>query len=164
MLADPFGGHPNSFVAILEAPGAYPIGVGAFRVTAWGFYHPGNPVTLVEWSTTEDGWGIVPQGWESFPFAIGTQYWEAALGGPVWGAEGFWGHWEGGAALSSLRFAWRGVLQDQSSSFDCIQRAPGDSQCVSVAPEPSTWAMLLTGMTALLLALRKRRHRAMDPD
>ena len=130
-------------------------------MTAWGFYLPHPTDFAMTLTQPEDAWGGPPPGWgPGFVFATSVAEWDEALGGPGFGNEGFWGFWEGGNFPHDLRFAWRGVSLDQSQTFDCIQSAPGVTHCVSVAPEPATWVMLLTGMVGLLLLYRL--HRRVD--
>jgi hypothetical protein len=162
----------HAFAAMLSSPDAFPVGESEFRVTGWGLFHPGAVDLGLLIDRSEDGWSGTPAGWEDFTFAIGTPFWEAALGGESWGEEGFLGHWKGAPAFRSMRFAWRGVTQDQSVTFDCIQSGVGKSTCAIVAqapsslrlmdsglvaPEPSTVILLGTGLLVLVLgALRKR--------
>jgi hypothetical protein len=158
---DLFGGHPNSFVAILDSPGAFPVGSGEFRVTAWGFYLPRPSTLTFELIRAEDAWGGPPPGWgPGFVFATSTSVWDQALGGPGFGGDGFWGFWEGGPLPDDLRFAWRATTLDGGRTFDCIQAAPDTTDCVSVAPEPATWALMLTGLAGLGMLHRIRRKRS----
>ena len=159
LTRDAFGSHPNSFIAILDSPGAFPVGSGDFRVNAWGFYVPHATDFSITLTQPEDAWGGPPPGWgPGFVFATSTEVWDEALGGPGFGSEGFWGFWEGSSFPTDLRFAWRRVSLDQSEIIDCIQSAPGVTHCVSVAPEPGTWVMLMTGMLGLLVIRRIRKR------
>ena len=162
--------HPNSFVAalFLEASNV------AFRVTGWGLYLPQPSNVQFTETIPEDGWStnFPPAGWDDPGFLLrlglccGPPYeesWDFAVGGPHFFGAGFWGFWEGGSFPADVRFAWRGVTEDQSFTFDCIEQAPGSSECVSVAPEPSTWALLLTGFVVLTLASCRRFKRSAAP-
>ena len=163
---DPVIQHPNSFVAGVD-PGASNV---AFRITGWGFYLPQPLNVQFTMTVPEDAWGdnFPPTGWDDPGFLLrlglccGPPYgesWDFAIGGPHWFAAGFRGFWEGGPFPADVQFAWRGVTEDQSFTFDCIQSAPGRNDCVSVAPEPSTWLLLLSGLVALTLVYRRHRVR-----
>ena len=163
-LGAPFP-HPNTFVAEFFL-GASNV---AFRITGWGSTcHSPRTIQFTE-TAPEDGWStnFPPAGWDDpgfllrFGLCCGPPYeesWDLAVGGPHFDGAGFWGFWEGGSFPADVRFAWRGATEDQSFTFDCIEQAPMVvSACVSVAPEPSTWALLLTGLVVLGL-LYRRRH------
>ena len=147
--------HANWFFGNLNS-GNDPSG---FRITAWGFYFPYPTDLTLELTYGPSNWGLGPTAWGGgYLLTTGAVDWDDALGGPNFSGEGFAGWWEGTTDLSELRFAWRGVLDDQSLTFDCIQSGPGDPHaCVSVAPEPSTWVLLLSGLFVLALFGRAAR-------
>ena len=62
-----------------------------------------------------------------------------------------------GAAIDP---AWSSHDEGQGKSQDC----PTPTECVAVAPEPSTYWSFLLGLTALALWARSRqRHQAAGP-
>ena len=155
-------GYPtgNYFGAGLNGLGGYPVG---YRITAWGFYSPFPSDLVFDNYYGPSNWGSAPTEWtHGFPFATGAQDVDWALGGPQFSGEYFAGFYNGGDDVRNLRFAWRG-LTDDGVTFDCLQ-AGNSEECVSpfsvnaasVAPEPSTWVLLLTGLSVLALLSRRR--------
>ena len=149
-----------------------------FRITAWGMQFPGK--AGLDFLVGDDAWnfgGPLDFGWTDFSFVMFTNEWEFAVGGPNYEGLMWQGDWTGHRAptLAGTRFAWRGETEDHRLVFDCIQRGPGSTKCVSVspalhstdfgltvasdfstttAPEPSTLLLVLTGLALFKIARR----------
>ena len=133
------------------------------RITAWGLKFPGKAELNVSFG--DAAWNAgnpLDFGWNDFNFVMFTNEWDFAVGGEQYEGLGWQGNWVGRVPpIGGTRFAWRGETEDHSLVFDCVQKGPGNTRCeaftantamrtaalsTTVAPEPSTFLLVLTGL------------------